>query len=75
MYIYVSRDDGLARVPAALLDKFGEPELALTFVLTPERRLARHNGEKVFRNLVDQGYHLQMPPIDLGFTGRTSRHD
>lgn len=67
MYIYVSRQDGLDRVPSELLDMFGEATLALTFVLTKGRKLARQDSEKVSKNLINQGYHLQMPPASRKF--------
>ena len=30
--------------------------------LTPERKLAYEDVEHVMRNLLEQGYHLQLPP-------------
>lgn len=64
MYIYVRQEDGLDRVPEALLERFGPNEVALSVTLTPERKLAREDAAKVIENLNDQGYHLQMPPAD-----------
>lgn len=62
LYLYVSVADGLTRVPEALLTEFGEPEEALTFELTADRRMAREDPEKVLANIKSQGYHLQLPP-------------
>ncbi len=64
MYIYVDREDGLTRIPSDLLDRFGQPELALSFILTPGRKLAKEDSEKVQQNLVENGFHLQLPPVD-----------
>ena len=67
LYLYVSRKDGLDRVPPELLDKFGEATLALTFVLNEGRKLAREDSQKVSENLINQGYHLQIPPASKIF--------
>lgn len=61
-YLYVRQSDGLTRVPEALLARFDPPEIALSFELTPDRRLAREDAAAVLANLEEQGYHLQLPP-------------
>jgi len=63
-YLYVEAGEGLERVPDALLNQFGEVEKALTFELTPDRKLAREDAGQVLSNLESQGYHLQLPPAD-----------
>jgi uncharacterized protein YcgL (UPF0745 family) len=62
MYLYVKKEEGLARVPEALLARFGKPQPAMVLVLTPERTLARTTVEKVLASLEHQGYYLQLPP-------------
>ena len=62
MYLYVARQEGLSRVPEALLDRFGAPELALTLLLEPGRQLARAAAERVIEAIQDQGFYLQLPP-------------
>lgn len=62
MYLYVEKKDVLKRVPEALLAAFGPPQLAFDLVLSPERKLAREDVDKVLANVREQGYHLQMPP-------------
>ncbi|MCA6062583.1 YcgL domain-containing protein [Thalassolituus marinus] len=61
-YLYVSRKDGLEKVPEELYEIFGKPELALTMMLSPERKLARADAEKVLAGIEEKGYYLQMPP-------------
>ncbi len=61
-YLYVSRKDALTRVPDALIEQFGKPELAMTMILTPEKKLARADIDKVLKALDEQGFYLQMPP-------------
>lgn len=62
MYLYVDQQDGLKRVPEALLEQFGPPQEALRLVLHRDRRLARADIDKVLAALEEPGYYLQMPP-------------
>ncbi len=64
VYLFVIKEEGLERVPDALLDRFAEPELALSFELTPDRSLAKEDAGVVYANLESQGYHLQLPPLE-----------
>lgn len=62
MYLYVPRKKDMSELPEPLMQFFGQPQLAMDLVLTPQRTLARENIDTVLRNLESQGYHLQMPP-------------
>ncbi|MES2823943.1 MAG: YcgL domain-containing protein [Pseudomonadota bacterium] len=62
MYLYVKKEEGLTRVPDELLSLFGKPQPAMVLLLTPEKKLARVNVEKVAESLESQGFYLQMPP-------------
>ncbi|MCC7516843.1 MAG: YcgL domain-containing protein [Pseudomonadales bacterium] len=62
-YLYVSRQEGLQRVPEELLARFGKAELAMSLMLEPSRRLARADAEKVLAAIRDQGFYLQLPPL------------
>ncbi|MGB1092100.1 MAG: YcgL domain-containing protein [Oceanobacter sp.] len=61
-YLYVTRKDGLSKVPDELMETFGKPELALTMILTPEKQLARTDGQRVLDELEEKGFYLQLPP-------------
>lgn len=61
-YLYLPAADALERVPEALLERLGPLELALSFELTPGRKLARADPDRVLRALEERGYYLQMPP-------------
>lgn len=63
MYLYVERREGLARVPEALLALFGRPQHAMDLLLTATRPLARVDVAEVLRQLDDQGFFLQLPPV------------
>jgi uncharacterized protein YcgL (UPF0745 family) len=62
MYLYVDKKEDLARVPEDLLKTFGKPELAMTLALSPERKLARADVNKVLEAIAQKGFYLQMPP-------------
>ena len=63
LYLYVDKTEGLARVPEALLQRFGKPEVAMTLALDPQRKLARADVSQVLRALDDKGFYLQLPPL------------
>jgi len=62
MYLYLREEDGIATLPTSLLDQFGVPRFVMQLELHPDRQLARADIAQVMRNLLTQGYHLQMPP-------------
>ena len=70
MYLVVEKEEGLARVPEALLAEFGVPEPSIVFVLTPERSMMRVEATVVLADIERQGFYLQMPPPkDAAITG------
>ena len=62
MYLYVEKQEGLARVPEPLLKQFGEPEPVMLLQLDGKRKLARADAGTVVEQIREQGYYLQMPP-------------
>jgi uncharacterized protein YcgL (UPF0745 family) len=62
MYLYVERREGLARVPEALMTRFGAPREVLTLKLNVERKLARVRAKDVLQAIHERGYYLQLPP-------------
>jgi uncharacterized protein YcgL (UPF0745 family) len=64
MYLYVKKEEGLSRVPEALLRMFGKPQQAMVLLLTPGKKLAHATVEKVAESLEGQGFYLQLPPRD-----------
>ena len=67
LYLFVPADVGMASVPDELLAQFGEPEKVLSFTLTQERDLAKEDPVQVLQNLLQQGYHLQLPLAEEQF--------
>jgi uncharacterized protein YcgL (UPF0745 family) len=62
MYLYVSKAEGLSRVPEALRGQFGEPERVMLLNLDGTRKLARVDADHVVEQIRELGYYLQMPP-------------
>lgn len=60
--MYVDKKKGLEPVPSELLRRFGKPVLAMTLLLTPEKKLARVETKRVLEMIEEQGFYLQMPP-------------
>lgn len=67
MYLYVDKLEGTKRVPDELLEIFGEPEEVMTLLITPEKKLARVEGQKVLDQIAEKGFFLQMPPPKDGY--------
>jgi len=62
MYLYVDRKTDTNDLPEALLALFGEPGHVLDMVLTPDKKLARVDAQRVLDDIADKGFYLQMPP-------------
>lgn len=62
MYLYVEKKEQLEKVPEALLQAFGTAQHVMDMLLTPERKLARADTEKVMGEIMEKGFYLQMPP-------------
>jgi uncharacterized protein YcgL (UPF0745 family) len=62
MYLYIPREGDFSEVPEALLHRFGVPEKVMVLTLNRQRKLAREDVAVVMENLLNQGFHLQMPP-------------
>ena len=64
MYLYADRANDLSDLPESLMLAFGSPTKVMDLVLTPEKKLARADSTKVLEAIEEQGFYLQMPPVD-----------
>lgn len=64
MYLYVPREQPFERVPPVLLQTFGTPGHVMDLELTPGRPLARAKAAEVMQAIRENGYYLQMPPLE-----------
>ena len=62
MYVYVDKQQGAEVLPEALKQRTGKLTLAMTLILTPEKKLARAKADDVLTAIANQGFYLQMPP-------------
>lgn len=60
-YVYLPKQDDFSDIPDVLMKVFGEPEFALSFDLTADRKLALEDSKEVIANIDERGFHLQMP--------------
>lgn len=75
LYLYVRKEDGLSRVPQALLQRFGAPQPVTTLLLEPNRKLARAEAGKVLAAMASQGYYLQLPPPKEAYMQQINLHN
>ena len=66
-YLYLPRGADFSALPELLQKTFGQPELALSLQLTPERQLARHEASEVLDALARMAFfcncrHYPQPP-------------
>lgn len=66
MYLYTRKDTQknreLADLPEVLKKRIGNTTLAMTIILTPDKKLAVADAKKVIGSIEEQGFYLQMPP-------------
>ena len=65
VYAFVKRDEGLKALPEDLRKRFGKGRHSMDLVLTPERKLARIDGDALLKHLEEDGYYLQMPAYEV----------
>ena len=61
MYIYLAEQDDFSKVPPEIMRALGITEFAMELELDADTLLARENASEVMKNLVDKGFHLQLP--------------
>ena len=65
LYLYVVKKDDFSAVPETLLKNLGRLAFVMELQLSPERKLARENVEKVLEGVKGKGFFVQMPPVSL----------
>jgi uncharacterized protein YcgL (UPF0745 family) len=63
LFLYITNKDDFSNVPDTLFASFGKTEFVMELKLTPERKLARVDVNRVMTSLKDKGYFIQMPPV------------
>lgn len=60
-YVFVPRADDFGDLPVDLREHLGSLEFAMELELTPDRPLARTNGQTVIDRIAEYGFYLQLP--------------
>lgn len=63
LYLYLQKKDDFSEIPEPLFNSLGRIEFVMELEITPERKLAREDVNKVLSSLQDKGFFVQMPPI------------
>jgi len=63
LYLYLAKEDDFSVIPDSLLNSFGHLELVMALDITPERKLARADVNKVLISLQEDGFFVQIPPV------------
>ena len=61
LYLYIANKDDFSKVPDALFSHLGKMEFVMDLELSPERKLAREDAEKIIESLKEQGFFMQLP--------------
>jgi len=63
MYLYVDKKAGIDSIPDQLRRQLGDVELAMTLMISEDKKLARANAKEVLQAISGNGFYLQMPPV------------
>ncbi|ABZ76402.1 protein of unknown function DUF709 [Shewanella halifaxensis HAW-EB4] len=61
-YLFVEKRNDFERVPEALMDMFGEPQLVMMLPIEKRDHLGFADIKKVRSELKEKGFYLQLPP-------------
>ncbi len=61
LYLYLDKEDDFSALPDILLSNVGKLAFVMSLELTPERKLARENSQKVLDCIKEKGFFIQMP--------------
>lgn len=75
MYLYIKKGESVEQLPEELKAQFVNPVYVMDLLLTSDRKLARENINTVMHNILQKGFHLQLPPVwgghQLGYKDNT----
>lgn len=71
LYLYLDKKDDFSAVPEALFKSFGRLTFVMELYLTPQRKLAREDPEKIIAGLQSKGFFVQLPPTHISPTSTT----
>ena len=63
-FLFVLKENDFSRVPEPILEALGNVEKLIELELTPERQMARGKASHIINDLLEKGFHLQLPPTE-----------
>jgi uncharacterized protein YcgL (UPF0745 family) len=72
LYLYLDKKEDFSALPETLLANVGKLAFVMELELTPERKLAREDSQKVLASLKEKGFFMQLPPLVLSELPRLS---
>ena len=63
-FLFVLKENDFSKVPESLLEALGKIEKLIDLELTPERQVARGEARYIMDDLLEKGFHLQLPPTE-----------
>lgn len=63
LYLYLDKKDDFSSVPETLFKSIGRLQFVMELQLSPERKLAREDVNRVIASLESKGFFVQMPPV------------
>lgn len=63
LYLYLDKKDDFSAIPDALFKSLGSLQFVMELQLSPERKLAREDVNKVIASIEGKGFFIQMPPL------------
>ncbi|WP_031434536.1 YcgL domain-containing protein [Methylomarinum vadi] len=62
LYLYLNKKDDFSDIPEPLFKSLGQLQFVMELELTPDRKLAREDVNKVIASLSNKGFFIQLPP-------------
>ncbi|PPD29537.1 MAG: hypothetical protein CTY19_17225 [Methylomonas sp.] len=63
LYIYLGKKDDFSSLPDDLFKSLGRLQFVMELQLSPERKLAKEDVNKVMSLIETKGFYIQLPPI------------
>ena len=67
-YLYLAKSTDFEQLPESLQQLFSEQVEVMELTVTPDISLATEDVTQVMENLREQGFHLQLQPVEVAGT-------
>ena len=73
-YLYLAKSTEFEQLPESLQQLFSEQLEVMELTVTPDTALATEDVAQVLQNLGEQGFHLQLQPVEVAGTVLERHH-